>query len=89
MTDATFVITTPYPNQAQIQALSPVLAGWTGNIGTGAPQTGYGYGDLDLANSTRTGFAFCFLRLQDRIADGGHHIRGHTHGLDTLILCCM
>lgn len=51
MTDATFVITTPYPNQAQIQALSPVFATWTGDIGTGAPQTGYGYGDLDLAMS--------------------------------------
>jgi len=51
MTDATFVITTPYPNQAQVQALSPVFVGWTGDIGTGAPQTGYGYGDLDLVNS--------------------------------------
>ncbi|HPN40515.1 MAG TPA: T9SS type A sorting domain-containing protein [Candidatus Cloacimonadota bacterium] len=51
MTDATFVITTPYPNQAQIQALNPIFATWTGDIGTGAPQTGFGYGDLDLAHS--------------------------------------
>lgn len=47
---STFVITTPYPSEAQIQALSPLLAGWTGSIGSGAPQTGYGFGDLDLAN---------------------------------------
>ncbi len=47
---ATFVIATPYPNEAQVQALSPLLASWTGDIGTGAPQTGYGFGDLDLAN---------------------------------------
>ncbi|MGC9361442.1 MAG: T9SS type A sorting domain-containing protein [Candidatus Syntrophosphaera sp.] len=47
---ATFVITTPYPNEAQVQALSPLLSSWTGDIGTGAPQTGYGFGDLDLAN---------------------------------------
>lgn len=54
MNNATFVITTPYPNQAQIQALNPLFAGWTGNIGTGAPQTGYGFGDLDLTMSDPT-----------------------------------
>ncbi len=43
----TFVITTPYPSQAQIRSLSPVFVGWMGSIGTGAPQTGYGYGDVD------------------------------------------
>lgn len=47
----TFVITTPYPSQAQIRSLSPVFAGWLGSIGTGAPQTGYGYGDVDTAMS--------------------------------------
>jgi len=48
---ATFVITTPYPNQAQIRALNPATANWIGSIGTGAPQTGYGFGKLDLAQS--------------------------------------
>ncbi|MBW6513583.1 MAG: T9SS type A sorting domain-containing protein [Candidatus Syntrophosphaera sp.] len=47
---ATFVITTPYPSEDQVRALSPYLASWTGDIGSGAPQTGYGFGDLDLAN---------------------------------------
>ena len=54
MTNATFVITTPYPTQAQIQSWAswfPTLGFWTGNIGTGAPQTGYGFGDLDLGLS--------------------------------------
>ncbi|MFA5509470.1 MAG: T9SS type A sorting domain-containing protein [Candidatus Cloacimonadaceae bacterium] len=44
---AKFVITTPYPNQAQVRALNPIFSYWTGDIGTGAPQTGYGFGDLD------------------------------------------
>ena len=49
MNNATFIITTPYPSQAQIRALSPLLAGWTGNIGSGAPQTGFGFGELELS----------------------------------------
>jgi hypothetical protein len=49
--NSTFVITTPYPNQAQVQALSPLLANWTGDIGNGAPQTGYGFGEVDLLES--------------------------------------
>jgi len=51
ITNLTFVITTPYPNQAQIRALSPAFATWTGNIGSGAPQTGFGYGDVDTVAS--------------------------------------
>lgn len=54
MENATFVITTPYPTQAQIRTWAtwfPPLAFWTGSIGTGAPQTGYGFGDLDLSLS--------------------------------------
>ena len=54
MTNATFVITTPYPTQAQIRSWSswfPILSLWNGDIGTGAPQTGYGFGDLDLVTS--------------------------------------
>ncbi|HRY83379.1 MAG TPA: FlgD immunoglobulin-like domain containing protein [Candidatus Cloacimonadota bacterium] len=54
MTNATFVITTPYPNEPQIRSWGgwfPPLANWNGNIGTGAPQTGYGFGDLDLTLS--------------------------------------
>ncbi len=51
LTGATFVITTPYPNEAQIRALHAVTTNWTGSIGTGAPQTGYGFGNLDLAQS--------------------------------------
>lgn len=47
---ATFVIATPYPNEDQIRALSPLLASWTGDIGTGESQTGYGFGDLDLTS---------------------------------------
>lgn len=52
--NATFVITTPYPTQAQIRSWAswfPPLAIWTGSIGSGAPQTGYGFGDLDLSLS--------------------------------------
>jgi len=49
--DATFAITTPYPTQAQIRALNPVFAGWIGDIGTGAPQTGYGFATLDQGSS--------------------------------------
>ncbi len=51
MNNATFVITTPYPNQNQIKALNPIFAPWTGNIGTGAPQTGYGFGWIDTVTS--------------------------------------
>ncbi len=54
MKNATFVITTPYPTQAQIRTWAswfPQLAAWNGNIGTGAAQTGYGFGDLDLGLS--------------------------------------
>ncbi|HNX38831.1 MAG TPA: T9SS type A sorting domain-containing protein [Candidatus Cloacimonadota bacterium] len=51
MDKATFVITTPYPTQAQIRALSPIFTPWTGNIGTGLFQTGYGFGDLNLTLS--------------------------------------
>jgi len=48
---ASFVITTPYPNEAQLRALNPATALWVGSIGTGAPQTGYGFGELDLLQS--------------------------------------
>lgn len=48
---ASFVITTPYPNEAQIRALNPATAAWMGSIGTGMPQTGYGFGELDLDQS--------------------------------------
>jgi hypothetical protein len=48
---ASFVITTPYPNEAQLRALNPATATWMGSIGTGAPQTGYGFGELDLLQS--------------------------------------
>jgi hypothetical protein len=51
MNNASFVITTPYPNQAQVRALSPLLSPWVGDIGTGAFQTGYGFGWIDVANS--------------------------------------
>ncbi len=51
MDNATFVITTPYPTQAQIRALSPIFSTWTGDIGTGLFQTGYGFGDLNLGMS--------------------------------------
>lgn len=57
MRNATFVITTSYPTQAQIRTWAswfPPLAIWTGDIGTGAPQTGYGFGDLDLGLSNPT-----------------------------------
>ncbi len=47
----TFEITTPYPNQAQIKGLSPAFSSWTGSIGTGAAQTGFGYGDVDTVLS--------------------------------------
>ncbi len=51
---ATFVITTPYPNQASMR-LIPGMGGWTGNIGNGGalglPQTGYGFGELDTTLS--------------------------------------
>ncbi len=47
---ATFVITTPYPNQASMRVI-PGMGAWTGNIGNGGvlglPQTGYGFGELD------------------------------------------
>jgi hypothetical protein len=48
--NATFEITTPYPNQASLRTL-PGLAAWTGSIGSGSFggffQTGFGFGDLD------------------------------------------
>ncbi len=48
--NTTFVITTPYPNQASMR-LIPGMGGWNGNIGNGGmlglPQTGYGFGELD------------------------------------------
>jgi hypothetical protein len=50
MKNATFVITTPYPTQAQIRTWAtwfPPLGAWVGSIGSGAPQTGYGFGDVD------------------------------------------
>lgn len=47
---ATFVIKTPYPTQAQIRTI-PLFAGWVGNIGTGAFQTGYGFGKINVAAS--------------------------------------
>lgn len=45
--NATFVITTPYPTQAQIRMLNPILSAWIGDIGTGTPQTGWGFADID------------------------------------------
>jgi len=53
MTNATFVITTPYPTQAEIRALNPLFSSWTGSIGPGLvfSQSGYGFGDIDVANS--------------------------------------
>lgn len=53
MINATFVITTPYPTQNEIRALNPFFSGWTGDIGPGIiySQSGFGYGDIDVANS--------------------------------------
>ncbi|MDY0152748.1 MAG: hypothetical protein RBS43_10785, partial [Candidatus Cloacimonas sp.] len=49
MDKATFVITTPYPSQAQMRLL-PGMSNWMGNVGTGSFQTGYGFGDIDITN---------------------------------------
>ncbi|MDZ4183338.1 MAG: T9SS type A sorting domain-containing protein [Candidatus Cloacimonadaceae bacterium] len=54
MNNATFVITTPYPTQAQIRALSPIFSAWVGDIGTGLFQSGFGFGELDLVTSDPT-----------------------------------
>ncbi|PKN73794.1 MAG: hypothetical protein CVU50_01005 [Candidatus Cloacimonetes bacterium HGW-Cloacimonetes-3] len=53
--NATFVITTPYPNQATMRTV-PGMSSWVGNIGNGTfplgnRQTGYGFGDLDTVLS--------------------------------------
>jgi hypothetical protein len=49
LSNVTFVIDTPYPTQVQIRAAG--LTGWIGDLGTGLPQTGYGYADIDIVAS--------------------------------------
>lgn len=49
--NATFVVTTYYPTQAQIRTYSPILNTWIGDIGTGANQTAYGFGNIDVGAS--------------------------------------
>jgi len=51
MNNAFLCTANPYPNQAQIRALNPMLAAWMGDIGTGLLPTGYGFGDIDLGQS--------------------------------------
>lgn len=61
---ATFVIRTPYPTQAQIRAYFPT---WMGNIGTGAYQSGWGYGTID-PDASHPDWAALF-------ADANYHVK--------------